>query len=219
MKDVVIFDVDNTILEGQSQGLFVKFLFKENLLSFFAYLLLVIWVICYRFRIVSNPLPAMKYGLSFIKNKTISEVDEITEKFFNEVLKRKIYPEAINLIKEHQKAGRLLVLVSNAPDILVKKIACNFDVENFISTKLEYKDDVYTGNIIGEIMYGKQKLDSVHDFVQTQGLSLNNSWGYGDHESDIFLLSKISHPYAVNPSRNLRKIALKNNWPILTFKL
>lgn len=218
MKEIVIFDVDNTIVQGQSQGLFITFLRKKGYVSMYYYMRLMIWIIFYKLGFAKNPMPAMKYGLSFVKGKKVSEIEKLVDEFFNTVLVKKIYSEARDIIQEHQKIGRSVILVSNAPDILIEKIARYLHIEQYISTKLEQKDGIYTGNIIGDIMYGKQKLHAVNSYIQSKNLSLDNSWAYGDHESDTYVLSGVTHPYAVNPSRKLREIASKNNWPILTFK-
>jgi len=219
MKDIAIFDIDNTIIQGQSQALFVQFLRKNGYMSFFYYISLMIWVIAYRLGLVSNPLRPMKYGLSFIRGKTINEADQILNKFFNTVMVKKIYPEVIKIINEHKKADRIIILVSNVPDVLVKKLADYLKIENYLSTVLEIKDGIYTGNIIGDIMYGEQKLNSIKMFVELHRLSFENSWGYGDHESDMFVLERVTHPYAVNPSKGLKVLSIRNNWPVLNFQI
>jgi HAD superfamily hydrolase (TIGR01490 family) len=146
-------------------------------------------------------------------------VSAIVEDFFQQILVHKFYPEAIKLIKDHQSNGRLVILVSNSPEVVVKKIATHLGIEQYLSTRLELINQLYTGKILGEIMYGKQKVISVNSYIQSRNLSLESSWGYGDHDSDIPVLQEVSHPFAVNPTSSLKKIALKNKWPILTFKL
>lgn len=217
MKEVVIFDVDNTILKGFSQGLFVDYLYKTGKVSFVYRFTLILWFILYKLRLVKDPKPAMEYGLAFIKGKTEIEIENIVNEFFYKNLLPKIYPEALVIIEKHQSLGRELMLISNAPDIIIDKLSKYLKINRYLSTKLEIRHGVYTGNIIGDIMYGKQKLDSVRFYISGEGMSLDNSWGYADHESDSFILSAVTHPFAVNPSRNLRKIAIKNNWKILKF--
>ena len=219
MKEIVIFDIDNTIIQGQSQALFVEYLRKKGYMSLIYFLSLMIWVILYKVGLVKNPRKPMKYGLSFIKGRRNVEAEKIIQDFFNTVLVNKFYPDAVKIIKEHQKAGRIVILVSNAPDILVKKISDYLMIENYLATVLEIADGMYTGNIIGDIMYGEQKMNSINIFIELHNLSLENSWGYADHDSDAFVLKKVTHPYAVNPSSGLRTLASKNNWPILKFQI
>ncbi|KND47576.1 MAG: putative phosphoserine phosphatase / 1-acylglycerol-3-phosphate O-acyltransferase [Parcubacteria bacterium C7867-006] len=219
MKELVILDIDNTILKGFSQGLFVDYLYKKGQISFFQKILIVFWFVLYKIGFIKNPKPAMEYGLSFIKNKTLGEVDETVDDFFNTVWIKKIYPEMEKIIKDHQNKGRTLILVSNAPDVLVEKLANYLKISEWVSTELEVKNGIYTGKIIDEIMYGEQKIKGLNKYINDRGLSLENSWGYGDHDTDMFLLSEVSHPVAVNPSGGLRSFAIKNNWQILKTKI
>jgi HAD superfamily hydrolase (TIGR01490 family) len=219
MKEIVVFDVDNTIIQGFSQEYFVNFLRKRGEISFYQYFSLILKVIFYKWGLLKDPKGAMKQGLFFIKGKSTLDAQKIVNEFFNNILIKKIYPEALKIIKKHQNSDRIVILISNAPDVIVECLAKYLNLTIYISTKLEEKEGIYTGEIIGEIMYGKQKLNALNSYISSQGLSLENSWGYGDHESDASLLSEVSHPFAVNPSKGLKKIALKNKWPILNFKL
>ncbi len=219
MKELIIFDVDNTIVCGQSQAIFIRYLYDKGYVSGLYYVRLISWVLAYKFGIVSNPLSAMKYGLSFIKNRSRKETVEIIDDFFRTVLVHKIYAQAIKIIDDHKENNRDIVLVSNAPDILIERIASHLGVDSFIATKLEIIEGVYTGNIFGEIMYGEEKLLAIKKYIDSTQYSLKNSWAYGDHDSDLFLLSEVAHPFVVNPSKLLKITAIKNNWPILKFNL
>lgn len=218
MKEIVLFDVDDTIIKGQSQKLFLDFLFKNNYVSIAYFLRLSLWFIFYKIGLIKNPKSAMQYAFSFTKNRTELDIAGIVEKFFNSTLVYKIYPEAKKIIKEHRDKGRSVLLVSNAVDVLIRKIASYLEADDFISTKLEIIDGVYTGNINGNIMYGEIKKQSVEHYIKSKGFTLDNSWAYGDHMSDIFLLSIVKNPYVINPSKELKGYATNKNWPIIYFK-
>lgn len=173
----------------------------------------------YSFGLVSDPLSVMRYAFGFACNKKISDLSNIVDDFFDTVLHSKIYPDAVALVKKHQEESREVILVSNAVDILVQKISAYVHATTYLSTKLEVVQGVCTGNIVGEIMYGREKLHAVEKYAEAQGVSLENSWSYGDHRSDIFLLSHTTHPYAVNPEKKLKETAILNGWPILNFTL
>ncbi len=219
MKELVIFDVDNTIVQGQTQQLFLNYLLKKKYISVAYYIRILAWFVLYSFGLVSNPLSVMRYAFSFARDKKISELSEMVDDFFVTVLRSKIYPESLAIIQKHQKQGHEVILVSNAVDILVQKISAYVRATAYLSTKLEVVDGVCTGNIIGDIMYGKEKLNAVEKYAQSNGMTLTHSWAYADHGSDISLLSHTTHPYAVNPTKKLKGFAVLHNWPILNFTL
>lgn len=217
MKEIAIFDIDDTIINGQSQKLFLDFLFKNNYISASYFLHLSLWFIFYKVGLIKDPKSAMEYAFSFVKNKTEPDVAGMVDKFFNSVLVYKIYPEAKKIIKDHKDNGRLVLLISNAVDVLVKKISSYLGADDFISTKLEVINGVYTGNINGNIIYGEIKKESVESYIKFKDITLENSWAYSDHMSDVFLLSIVKNPCVVNPSKKLRKYANRKGWPIINF--
>lgn len=219
MKELVILDLDNVIIKGQSQKLLLNYLFKKGLIGSFYYLKITLWFVLYKIGLVKSPVKVMEYAFGFLKDKNMEEIDKIADDFFGNVLKNFIYKKMVEIIKNHKDNNRELLLVSNAIDIIVKKVAQFLNIENYISTQLEVIGGKYTGRIIGDIVYGKHKVDYIKDFVKKNNLTLENSWAYGDHISDMEFLEISTHPNAINPDKLLLIEAQKRNWPILNFNL
>lgn len=216
---MVILDLDGVIIKGQSQRLLLSYLFKKRLIGLFYYLKIYFWFILYKLRLVKNPKKVMEYAFGFLKNKATEEIDKIANDFFDNVLKKFIYKEIVDIINKHKEEERVLLLVSNAIDIIVKKVSQFLNIENYISTHLEVSNNKYTGKIIGDIVYGKNKVNYIKNFIEKNRMSLNNSWAYGDHISDIEFLEISTHPNVINPDKLLLVEAQKRNWPILKFNL
>jgi HAD superfamily hydrolase (TIGR01490 family) len=161
----------------------------------------------------------MEYAFIFVKGKNVSEIELIVKDFFEDILEKNIYSGSQKIIEEHQNQGREVILVSNAADVLIEKIAEYLNISEFLSTKLEIIDKMYTGNIVGDIMYGNNKVEALKKYLQLKNVSFNNCWAYADHTSDIFLLSHVAHPYTVNPTKKLKETAIMKKWPILNFKI
>ena len=217
MDEVVIFDLDGVIIKGQSQQLFLDYIFSKKLVGLFFYLKICFWFILYKLGMVKRPQKVMNFAFSFLDGKKVDDTDKITADFFNEKLKKFIFPEIVDIIREHRANGRKLLIVSNSADIIVKKVAAFLGIENYVCTQLEAINGKFTGKILGDIVYGKNKVKFAKEFIKKNNLSFNNSYSYADHISDLNLLLEISKPYAVNPDRGLLKEAKKRNWPILIF--
>jgi len=159
----------------------------------------------------------MDYSFSFLKDKKVEEIEEITGVFFKEVLYKFIFPEIIDIINEHKAKDREVIIVSNGADILVKKIADYLNIKNYISTRLEITNGKFTGKILGDIVYGKNKVKVTNEFIKKNNLDLYNSYAYTDHISDLDLLLMVFNPCAVNPDNLLFEEAKKRNWPVLMF--
>lgn len=216
-NEIVIIDIDDTIIDGQSQRLFLDYANKKGYISFITYIKLKLWFLLYKIGLINDPKKAMVYAFSFINGKTGIEINDLTNDFFNLVLKNKIFPEAKEIVKTHLDKNRKIVLLSNAVDIIVREVAEYLNIDDYISTKLEIVEGKYTGNIVGDIIYGTIKLKVIKNYFEQNNFSFANSWSYADHGSDIELLTQTAHPNAVNPTKQLKKHAIKMNWPIINF--
>lgn len=217
MKELVIFDMDGTIVNGQSQMIFLRYLLSKHEIKLSFYIRLSVWFVLYKIGFVNDPKRPMEYAFSFLKGESVEMIAAIAHSFFEEKLKKSIFLEASNIILEHQRIGREVILVSNAAELIVKEIALYLSIDRYISTTLEIKDGYYTGKIT-DILYGERKTEILKRFAGANHWNIDTAWAYGDHSSDQSLLSIVKHPVAVNPSPDLSKVASKRHWPILSFK-
>jgi len=160
----------------------------------------------------------MNYAFKFLKNWQVNDFQKLIDSFFEEKLKPVFYKEAIKIINEHQAKNRELLVISNAILPIVEKISSYLGIKRCIGTELETKNGKFTGEIKGEIIYGKNKAEILTQYIRNNNLSIEKSWSYADHFSDIPILEIAKHPFAVNPNNLLYKEATKRNWPILYFK-
>lgn len=220
MNELVIFDIDNTLVKGQSQNILLDYLYRKGLIGKIYFLKIYIWFILYKTGIVENPKKVLEYAIKFIAGRRVEEIKRIIDEFVDMELKNYFFDGAIKKINEHKKTGAKIILVSNAIDILVQEIANYLGVNEYIASKLEIKDNKYTGRLEGSLAYGDNKLEKVKSFLASKNdLSLNNAWVYTNHHSDIILLSAVKYPVAVNPDRKLLAYAKEKEWPIIHFDL
>lgn len=217
MKKLAIFDIDGTIVRGQSQKLFLKYLLSTGQISRSFYLRLMMWFILYKLGLVKDPKKTMEYAFSFLKGREVGEIAAMAQDFFEKGLKSCIYSDASDIISKHQDEGCEVILVSNAAEPIVKTLASYLKASQYICTTLEIIDGHYTGKIT-DIMYGERKAEAVKSFIEANGFDPSDSWAYGDHSSDEYVLSLVGHPVAVNPTPSLLKIANGRHWQIVNFK-
>lgn len=219
MKDLIIFDVDNTIVNGQSQKLLLSYMYSKEKISLLYYIEILPWFILYKMHIINDPKRVMSFAYSFLKGKTETEINKLIDSFFINSLQKNIFPEALNQIQKFQRNDKEVILVSNVPNIVIKRMAQYFDISNYLSTKLEIKDGVYTGAIVGMLMYGDNKLVAIKEYAKNHGYELKDVWAYDDHESDLSILQAVGHPVVVNATPSLRKIARQRHWIMYEWKI
>lgn len=128
-----------------------------------------------------------------------------------------VYDEALDLIREHRAAGRLVFIVSASPEEIVIPLATYLGADGAIASRARIDAE---GNYTGEVdiyAYGPYKAEAIAEVAASRGIDLAASWAYSDSATDEPMLRAVGHPVAVNPDRDLARIATAEGWPMLTF--
>lgn len=145
------------------------------------------------------------------------EIRQMVNETLNDVIEPLIYSEALEIIDHHRAAGDEVWIVSSSPVEIVEPFAELLGITGAIGSRPEIDDqNRYTGRL-EFYAQGEGKAVAIRELAQQRGIDLATSSAYSDSETDVPMLETVGHPYAVNPDRNLAKIAHEREWPILTF--
>ena len=144
-------------------------------------------------------------------------VSAIVEDALTSVVEPIIYAEALELMAEHRRAGRRIVIVSASPEEIVIPIGKLLDVDDVLASRSEVDEDGrYTGGVTF-YAYGPFKVDAMVELAEARGIDLAASWAYSDSYTDLPMLEAVGHPVAVNPDRPLAKAAKDRKWDVRSF--
>ena len=146
----------------------------------------------------------------------VDTVREIVADTLHNIVEPLVYEEAVSLIEEHQLAGLDVIIVSASGSEMVEPIGELLGVDAVIATRLATEGGRYTGGI-DFYAYAENKATAIQELAQLRGYDLAASYAYSDSITDVHMLEIVGHPHAVNPDKELRRIARENDWPILTF--
>ena len=148
---------------------------------------------------------------------SVEQVNQIVNETLDELINPYVYAEAAALIDEHQRAGRDVILVSASGEEMVRPIGAQLGIEDIIATRMVVEDGRYSGEV-EFYNAGTNKMQAVRALAEQRGYDLAESFAYSDSASDLPLLEAVGHPTAVNPGRNLRRVATERGWPALEFR-
>ncbi len=141
-------------------------------------------------------------------------------RFMDEVIRPAMRPQAIELVREHQRAGDTVVIVTATNEFVTRPIAQAFGVDELIAIELERDaQGEPTGEIRGTPSFQGGKVVRVEQWLAARGLSWDHvahSSFYSDSINDLALLEKVHQPVATNPDERLSAIAIERGWRILT---
>lgn len=199
------FDFDDTLARGDSIFPFLLYAIKRGLAPksqlFKAAAGFLRWKIQ-----PSSGRAVKEMTLSFIKGRTVEEMDGIARDFFRDVQQRAFFRDAAPELFRLRAQGMKIVVVSASSDLYMKVLPEFLPVDAVISTVCETKGGRYTGKI-GKNCKGEEKVRRIQDWLKEQQLSIDQekSAGYGDSPSDAPMLQLTACPTLVNPKRKLRK--------------
>lgn len=214
------FDVDNTILRGSSSFLFGKAAFERKFFSrkdFWRFA----W---HQFRFIwrgenNNILSALKdRALSLVEGHRVADLEILVDEVYDKHIRLKLWPETVRLAKDHISAGREVWLVTAAPQELGDVIAKELGLTGAIGTKVERRNGILTGQLVGKPIHGAVKKQAIRELAKSRNLSLKKSYAYSDSHNDLPMLTAVGHPVAVNPDKILTRYAKAADWPIYDFK-
>ena len=146
-----------------------------------------------------------------------ARISSIVEDTLTSVVEPIIYAEALELMAEHRRAGRRIVIVSASPEEIVTPIGRLLDVDDALASRAQIDlDGRYTGEM-AFYAYGPFKVDAMVDLADRRGIDLARSWAYSDSYTDLPMLEAVGHPVAVNPDRPLAKAAKDRGWEVRSF--
>lgn len=146
----------------------------------------------------------------------VQTVRDIVADTLHHIVDPLVYDEAVSLIEEHQLAGRDVIIVSASGAEVVEPIGEMLGVDGVIATRMTIEEGKYTGEI-AFYAYGENKASAIEELAREKGYDLERSYAYSDSVTDVHMLEIVGHPYAVNPDKELRKIAASSGWPVLNF--
>ncbi|MDN2501332.1 HAD-IB family hydrolase, partial [Nocardia nova] len=150
--------------------------------------------------------------------RTEEELTELGEQLFRSTVYGHVYPEAWQLVREHEAAGHTVVMVTSLTRFQVLPAARELGVNHVLYTAMATADGVLTGFTEGKPLWRNEKAAAVRRFAAEHDIDPADSYAYADAAPDIPLLETVGHPVAVNPGPRMSMTAGERDWPTLTFK-
>ena len=212
---LVIFDLDNTILNGDSDYAMINYLVHTQALDESAGKQNQIFIEDYQ-RGELDFDAYTTFALSAYIGMTRSEINKYMLPFVAKVIEPMINTLALKIIHDHGDSGDTILLASATNELIVQPIAKRLDIQNVIGTQVKFINDKCTGEYIPPSALGEGKLQLVQQWMQKNNFDdFSGVTFYSDSINDLPLLEAVDFPKAVNPDAMLEKISLERGWEII----
>ncbi len=215
---LALFDLDNTLLSGDTDVEWCAFLSDQRVLS--AAYQQANLEMDRRYRAgEANALEYVRFYLQPYRRHDMKQLLAWREAFMRERIAPRMLPAAHELLRSH--AGDLVVIITATNRFLTEPVAQAFGVEHLIATEPQIVDERFTGDVEGTPCMREGKIERLQAWLADRGQSLSafaESWFYSDSVNDLPLLERVTHPVAVDPDPKLAQAARGRGWRSISLR-
>lgn len=201
-KKLAFFDIDKTIIKNDSMFLFLWYGIKKKPRTIVTLFPVLVYTVLYVVKLVKpeKPKKFYFYAIKYFKDADLKE-------FYQSVLVKNIYDEALAQLKEKKENGFHVLLVSASPDAYVRFFKDIPYVDGVIGTKLIMKNESYTNNLEGANCKGEEKVHRIREYIDKHQIEIDfeHSCAYSDSLSDLPMFSLVKNQYLINRKASGRK--------------
>lgn len=219
---LALFDLDNTLLVGDSDYEWNQFLIDQGALD------------PGRFREINDDFLASyedgtldmesfcRVIFGALRTYSLPVLEEWRDIFVRECIKDKVAPRAPDLLAHHRARGDDLVMVTATNEFVVRPIADLLGIENVLATRPEVQGQYFTGALVGPACFREGKIWHVERYLEEQGENCREAARgavfYSDSHNDLPLMEWVNTPVAVDPDESLRDCARERGWQVLSLR-
>lgn len=219
--NLALFDLDNTLIAGDSDFQWAQFLIEKKALDrelhesrnmeFYE-----------QYKTGTLDIHEfLDFQLKPLARHSRVQLEAWRSEFMIQKIMLLIAPGTRQLIERHKLDGDLCIIITATNSFVTAPIAQALGIQHLIATEPEEKEGEFTGKVSGVPCFREGKIERLEDWLDKHNLtwlSFLRSWFYSDSLNDLPLLSKVTHPVAVDPDATLKSHAERNNWPIISLR-
>lgn len=219
-QQAAFFDLDKTVIAKSSTLAFGRPLYKAGFVGRRALMRMGLAQLVYMlFGADHDQLERARTGLlDLIAGWHRAEIEQLVQETLTEIAEPLVYAEALFLIDEHARQGRRVIIVSASPEEIVRPISEHIGVPEVIATRVKTDAQGRYLPEMAQYAMGPGKAEAMLALAEQDDIDLEGSYAYSDSITDLPMLETVGNPVAVNPEKELRKVAEEREWPILEFQ-
>ena len=215
---LALFDLDNTLIAGDSDYLWGCFLVEQGIVDgahyerenrrFYD-----------QYRVGELDIyEFLDFQLRPLAEHGLDTLQQWRKQYVEEKISPILLPRAHELIDRHRQQGDTLVVITATNRFITTPIVALYDIPHLLATEPELQDEQYTGRVAGTPCFQDGKVERLDDWLADNQQSLDESWFYSDSHNDLPLLNRVTHPVAVDPDEILEQHAREHDWPVISLR-
>ena len=216
MPNLTIFDLDNTLLAGDSDRAWGQYIVEKNVVSDD--------FLIESERFYNNYYDGnldiesfLAFCLKPLMQNKLSKLLELRKDFIENKIKTMMLNKAIEMVNKKKSEGRVIIATATN-SFVTRPIADLFKIDDLIATEFVIENNEFTGEVDGVPCFREGKVTKVEDWVKSNGYDLSEATFYSDSFNDLPLLEKVKTAIVVDGDNELIKQAKTNEWECISFR-
>ena len=215
---LAIFDLDNTLLAGDSDHAWGQFLADIGAVDSEAYAQQN-QIFYEEYQRGTLDIDAfLRFSLAPLAQYPIEQLHTWRAQFVVEKIAPMVTDKAKSLVEHHRQRGDEMLIITATNAFVTQPIAELFGIEHLLATQPSFAEGKYTGGYDGTPTFQAGKQAALAEWLHVRQLQPTKTWFYSDSRNDLPLLNAVDHPVAVDPDTALREYALNEGWPIISLR-
>lgn len=215
-KSLVFFDVDETLVDGNSGYYTTLRLIRHRILKKRRLFQAIYYSVANLFA-HQDVQKIYRIAIADMAGMTLKHAFEIGRECLEKDIKPRLFPKGIEQIRRHKEAGDIVILLTSGPYMTIQPLKEYLGVNDFHASGPRIENGILTGELQLPLCYGAGKLHYAEESCKKYGVSLPDCTFYSNDVTDLPILEKVGSPRAVNPHKDLEKVAIERGWPVLRF--
>ena len=215
---LAIFDLDNTLLNGDSDHAWGEFLCDKGIVNTELYRQANDY---FYQQYKAGTLDISEFLTFALKPLTEHEpavLEQLHQEFMHTTVAPMMLDKAATLLQKHRDQGDFLLIITATNRFVTGPIAAALGVDDILATDPEQINGRFTGKVAGIPCFQEGKVKRLNAWLEQTGHSMDNSYFYSDSINDKPLLERVTNPVAVDPDELLKNTAEANGWPIISLR-
>ncbi len=216
---LAIYDLDNTLIGGDSDYLWGEFLCDEGIISDRESFQKMNDYFYHQYETGElNIFAWAEFSFKILTNHSLDELNKLRQDFVDTKIKPIFLEKAQNCINNHKEKGDTVLVITASNTFITKPIIEMYGIDHLLATEPEFISGRFTGKVSGIPCFQSGKIDNLMPWLEKNKESLIGSYFYSDSHNDLPLLELVDNPIAVNSDKILSYTAHKNGWPVLDWR-
>ncbi|ABL02009.1 HAD-superfamily subfamily IB hydrolase, TIGR01490 [Candidatus Ruthia magnifica str. Cm (Calyptogena magnifica)] len=212
---LAIFDLDKTLIKGDSDFLWGEFLSEIGAVDAGTYQSKNQYFIDQYVLGKLDINEYLEFCLMPLSQHSIQILNQWHQQFMSQKIEQILLPKAQVVVDAHKTKGDIVIVITATNRFVAEPIVARYGIEHLLATNPEIKEGQYTGKIEGEPCFQSGKINHLNKWLKETGENIKGASFYSDSHNDLPMLELVDYPIVVHGDDKLNTFAIERDWQCL----